>query len=131
MGIITAAVFASTYWNGVGFFKFDVIPFKAKEALKAVTKRQRHKFKRYGIIPLPVLEALWHMGLLPGEELPTNGMKLSSLIEFLRQGEYRDQQHRETAKWLYSEIINKEMYASGGKRRPKKHRIQIGIDLDS
>lgn len=119
MAIITDAVFASTHWNGLGFFKFDVVPLKVKTSLKAVTKRQRHKYKKHGIIPLPVLEALWFMGLLPGEKLPLHGMRLLELLKHLREGRYRDDRNMENAKWLYHEIVTNELIAFGSKRKIK------------
>lgn len=116
MSLLSNAILSSITRGGIGFFEYDTIPHDVKFALKAVTKRQRRKFKQYGIVPVPVLEAFWHLGLLPGKEAPQKGMKISSLSEYLKQGNFQNQASLDKGRWLYEKIIKDELIGPVTKR---------------
>ncbi len=103
---------------------------QVQEILKSVTKMQRRKFERYRLVPVPVLEAMWHLGWLPGDKVPEQGMKILVLTEYLRQGQYKNEQTKENGKWLYETIIKEEVI---GKRTVvKKEKFPtVNIKYDS
>lgn len=113
MSILSDAVFSSVEWNGRGMFNFDRIPFRVKMTLKSTTKRQIWKFRKKGIVPVPVLEALWLLEFMPGEEAPKEGMKISLLTEYLQQGLYQDEKNAANGHWLYEKIVKEEMIGRG------------------
>lgn len=87
--------------------------------LKTVTKMQRKKFERYGLVPVPVLEAMWHLGWLPGDKAPEQGMRILALTGYLRQGRYKSAQAAENGRWLYEKIMQEEVI---GKRPVVKRK---------
>jgi hypothetical protein len=134
--ILHDAVFSSTSWNGLGIFQFDKIPSKVKFVLKATTKRQRHKFKEFGIVPVPVLEAMWLLHWLPGDKAPTDGMRIKKLTEFLRKDGFSKKRHNkspqaaENGKWLWKTIVEEEF--KGRQTFVKKEKFPtVNIKHDS
>jgi hypothetical protein len=119
MSILSDAVFSSVEWNGRGMFNFDRIPFRVKMTLKSTTKRQMWKFRKKGIVPVTVLEALWFLGFLPGVEAPKEGMRVLVLTEYLRLGEYRNEMNFEKGQWLYKIILKEEVVGVAKIRRHK------------
>ncbi len=108
MSFLSTAVNSSVTWDGIGLFKYERLSHGVKSSLKSVTKRQRHKFKKYGVVPQPVLEALWSLGFLPEKEAPQQGMKISTLTAYLQQGNFQDQASLDKGRWLYEEIVKDE-----------------------
>ncbi len=109
MSLLSKMVFCSTSYRGRFFEDYSTLSKEVQEALKSVTKGQRRKFINYGVVPVPVLEALWHLGFFPGEEAPEHGMKILVLTEYLRQGPYKNEQAAENGSWLYKQIIKEEV----------------------
>lgn len=109
MSILSDAVFSSVEWNGRGMFTFDRIPFRVKMLLKSTTKRQAWKFRKRGIVPVPVLEALFLLGFMPGEEAPKESMNILALTEYLKCGSYRNKQTANQGNWLYHRIVIEEV----------------------
>lgn len=112
MSIISDAVLSSTQWNGRGIFNFDRIPFRVKMLLKSTTKRQVWKFRKKGIVPVSVLEALFILGFMPGEEAPKDSMTILALTEYLECGLYRNEQIAKNGNWLYHRIVIEEVIGS-------------------
>jgi len=113
MNLIEEAVFSSTTYWGIGFFDYREISHKVKMSIKEVGKRHRQKYKQKGIIPIPVLKAFWHLGCLPGEDMPQQGMRVLVLVEYLKSGNYRDRASSEKGRWLYDSIIKDELCGPG------------------
>lgn len=99
---------------------------QVQEKLKSVTKMQRRKFERYGVVPVPVLEAIWHLGWLPGDKAPEQGMRILALTEYLRQGRYKSAQAAENGSWLYETIMREEVI---GKRPVVKKEKFPAVDI--
>lgn len=118
MSLLSRMVFCSTSYRGRLYEDYSELPRNVQEALKSVTKGQRHKFEMHGIVPVPVLKALLHLGFFPGEEVPRQGMKILALTECLRQGSYKNKQAAENGSWLYAQIMKEEVI--GGKPIVKK-----------
>lgn len=112
MSILSDAVFCSKEWNGRGIFSFDRIPFRVKMILKSTTKRQISKFRKKRIVPVPVLEALFLLGFMPGEEEPKDSMTILALTEYLECGLYRTEQTAKNGSWLYHRIVSEEIIGS-------------------
>jgi hypothetical protein len=104
MSLLKDAVFTSTSYHGRKRFKFNQMTEENKILIKSVTKRQRRKFKNFKIVPLPVLEVLWNMGFLPGDQPPAEGMKIPVLLEYLTNGNYKDSRHHSMGIWLRDKI---------------------------
>lgn len=109
LSLLSKMVFCSTSYRGRLYEDYSSLPKAVQGELKAVTKAQRHKFKKYGVVPLPVLTALWHLGYLPGKTAPVQGMKVLTLTEYLRSGRFLNQQAAEKGSWLYQQIIKEEV----------------------
>lgn len=122
MSFLSTAVNSSATWDGIGFFKYEWLSHGIKSSLKSVTKRQRQKFKKYGVVPQPVLEALWYLGFLPEKEAPQQGMKISSLLEYLEHGNFQNQAILDKGRWLYEKIVKDEFIGPDVKqyRRPPR-----------
>jgi hypothetical protein len=106
-------VFCSIHYKCRILDGFSSFPQKVQTLLRSVTKGQRRKFNKFGIVPLPVLEALWHMGFLPTDGAPERGMKVLILTEYLSQGKYRTEQAADRGQWLYTQIIKEEVIGCG------------------
>ena len=121
MSLLSKMVLCSTSYRGRLYEDYSELPQKVQEALKSVTKGQRHKFEKYGVVPVPVLVALWHLGFFSGEETPKHGMKILALTEYLRQGLYKNKQAAENGHWLYTQIMKEEVI--GRKQIIKKEKL--------
>lgn len=121
MSLLSQMVLCSTSCTGMLCENHDELPKKVKEALKSVTKRQRHKFVNDRVVPVPVLVALWYLGFFPGDEVPRKGMKILVLTEWLRQGLYKNEQAAENGHWLYTQIMKEEVI--GRKQIVKKEKF--------
>ena len=108
MSLLSKMVLCSMSYKGRLFDDFCSLPKEVTMSLKAVTKGQRHKFEKYGIVPLPVLRALWLMGFMPGKEPPINGMKIATLIDYLHNSRYETDQRAKNGQWLIDKIVAEE-----------------------
>jgi hypothetical protein len=93
--------------DGYDMFKFAQLSDENQQLLRSITRRQRKKFIDKKIVPIPVLEILWDLDFLPGNRPPREGMRVSALLEFLNNGEYRDEKNRALGV-LLRETIEKE-----------------------
>lgn len=119
MHILTDAVLSSVVPCGCGYFYFGNLDNQEVQMLQSITKRQRHKFKKYGIVPEQVLGIAYDFGLLPGETPPKGGIEVKRLLTWLRTGPYRDDENRELALWFCTKIIKEEWMALSS-RKPRK-----------
>jgi hypothetical protein len=93
--------------DGYNMFKSNQLSDDNKQLLSSITNRQRKKFLDKKIVPIPVLEILWDLDFLPGKRPPREGMRIKALLEFLKNGEYRDEKNRALGV-LLRETIEKE-----------------------
>jgi hypothetical protein len=108
MSILEDCVFSSTSYHGRGMFVFDRISDEQKLLLKTITKRQRRKFISHRLIPRQVLQILWDLDYLPGENGPDQGMRIPVLLKVLREGKYRDETNRARGILLHDKIDQEE-----------------------
>jgi hypothetical protein len=106
MGILTDAVYSSISSCGRGYFYFANLSDFEVGLLKSITKRQRHKFSKSGIIPEQVLTMAYDYGWLPGNISPKGGMKLNRLLQWLEAGPYHDELNKESALWFRNKIVD-------------------------
>jgi hypothetical protein len=66
-----------------------------------------NKCEKIDYIPNPTLQFFWNFGFLPIMESPTEGMRVSALLNLLSQGKYEDQRHHYKGVWLRDIIKNK------------------------
>ena len=118
MNIIEDGVFTKTSYFGRGVYRFDSISYDHKILLQSISKRQRAKYIRYGIVPQQLLVVLWENGYLPGVSRPTEGMRIAKLLDMLKEGKYLNKRHGDRGIWLYEQIVQDELMPT--KRRLKR-----------
>ncbi len=121
MSILHDGVFSSTTRNGLGMFEFNSLNIKQVTFLKAITKRQRSKFKKFGIIPLNLLHVLWDFGFIPVKVEPKSGMRIPVLLELLFKGPFKDLDQQQVCSWLYERIVQEELVPKKTKRGGKNN----------
>jgi hypothetical protein len=109
MSLLNSGVYSSISNNGYGDFQFGEISMSHEFLLKSISKRQRAKFQRYGIIPRQLLIVLWENQYLPGMHIPKCGMKIKKLLTFLSEGPYQTSDHLQRGQWLYERIVKEEL----------------------
>jgi hypothetical protein len=102
---LTHAVLASKTPCGYGDAYVGNLNSFEIQMVKSISKRQRRKYFKYGIVAEQVLRIAYECGCLPGITPPQGGMKLKRLIEWLGTGPYRDDENRELALWFRNKII--------------------------
>ena len=108
MSILEDGVFSSTSYHGRGMFRFNRISYEHKMLLKSITKKQRRKYRNHKLIPWQLLSVLWGLGYIPGEKRPIEGMRVRVFLEFLRNGQYRDEKNRALGVWLHDKVEQEE-----------------------
>jgi len=108
MSILEDGVNSSISYFGRGMFRFDRISDEQKLLLKTITKRQRRKFREKRLIPRQLLQVFWDLDYLPGENRPDEGMRIPVLLNFLREGKYRDETNRARGILLHDKIDQEE-----------------------
>jgi len=108
MSILKDGVFSSISYHGQGIFRFDRISYEHKKLLKSIKSRQRKKFENIGLVPRQLLQVLWDLGFLPSEKRPEEGMRISGLLKYLREGKYRDEKNRARGILLHDKIDQEE-----------------------
>ena len=124
MSLLSDGVYSSITLNGRGDFSFANLSKSHEGLLKSITKRQRAKFKRYGIVPRQLLIVLWENGFMPGDQTPRDGIKIQRLLDFLREGLYLDKNHYERGEWLYKKILGEELMLA---QFPRRKKIRKGL----
>jgi hypothetical protein len=109
MSLLSDGVNSGRFYNGRGDFQFGEISLSHEFLLKSISKRQRRKFRRYGIIPRQLLIVLWENGYLPGKHSPRTSIKIQKLLAFLGDGPYRDKKRAQQGQWLYEKIVKEEL----------------------
>jgi hypothetical protein len=109
MQIITDAVFACKHLNGLGIYRFKNINHQHHQLLKSIDARQRRRYVENDIIPLQILLVWRDMGYLPGQNEPVRSIKIKRLLNFLKNGPYRDRRHCLKGQWLYEMIVRTEL----------------------
>jgi len=121
MSLLNSGVYSSISNNGYGDFQFGEISMSHEFLLKSISKRQRAKFQRYGIIPRQLLVVLWENQYLPGKHTPQCGMKIKKLLNFLSEGSYRNLNHLQRGQWLYERIVKEELMPRLPARKKNGH----------
>jgi hypothetical protein len=122
MSLLSDGVYSSITFNGLGDFRFIDLLTYHQQLLKSISKRQRAKYARYGIVPHQVLRVLWDNGYLPGDDIPTSGMKVERLLDLLHDGSYQDKENFERAIWLYQKLVIEEVMPPYPRVRKKPER---------
>ena len=81
--------------NGKGFFEDD---YDAIVASRKMSKNARHKYRRYGLVPLEFLEYLKWKHIIPESldlNCAINGRSVNDLIEFLWNCPYENEVARD------------------------------------
>jgi hypothetical protein len=105
MGFLSDGVFSSISPCGRGYFSFANLSDYEVGLVQSITKRQRHKFRKYGLVPVQILVITYENGMLPGNAPPKDGMKVKRLLTLLGTGPYRDEGIKERALWFRDQII--------------------------
>lgn len=112
MPILEDGVRSSTSYHGRGMFRFDRIGYENKKLLKEIKKRKRNEFRSESrdkrLIPMQVLQVLWNLNFLPGKKRPEEGMRIRVFLEFLRNGQYRNEKNRALGIWLHDKVEREE-----------------------
>jgi len=118
MGFLADGVLSSISPCGRGYFSFTNLSDYEVALVKSITKRQRHKFCKYELVPEQILIFAYEDGLLPGNVSPKGGMKIKQLVVFLETGPYQNDDNKERALWFRDQII-KEWKPT---HRPRKNK---------
>jgi hypothetical protein len=127
MHILTDAVLSSIKPCGCGYWYFGNLTNFEANFLRTITQRQRHKFKKFGMVPEQFLKIAFDYGWLPGSAPPKGGMKVKRLLDLLDAGRYRDAENREMCLWFRGKIIEEWMASSS--RKPRKDRRYFYVKL--
>jgi len=92
--------------NGSGFFEGDP---EAWEIARRLSKNQKRKMERHGIVPAPFFEYLVRIGAIKQCDIPNKPMTIGDLLDLLRFYRYASEQARSTGESLYREIIKGEI----------------------
>lgn len=121
MGILKQAVCSGVH-KGYGDFEHENLSPRHVNILKGITKRERHKFKKFGFVPRKALKVFWELGYLPGEDKPKKGMIIEELLDFLDAGPYKEEKDAEKGHWFYEAIVKTELMP-----RPKTNPRHIFV----
>jgi len=101
-------VLGSLSCHGDGLFRFERFSQEHKNLLRSIKPRQRKKFENHGLVPPQVLQVLWDLDFLPGENRPQEGMRIPGLLKFLKEGRYRNEANRRRGTLLHDRIDQEE-----------------------
>ncbi len=122
MSLLSDGVYSSITLNGIGDFKYSELRKYHQKLIQSVTKRQRAKYARHGIIPCQILKVLWDNGYLPCNTYPASGMKIERLFDSLQEGCYSDQENHDRAMWLYDKLVHEELMPVVHRHRKKSEK---------
>ena len=108
MSMLKEGVLGSLSIYGDGLFRFERISQEQKNLLKSIKTRQRKKFENHGLVPRQVLQVLWDLDFLPGESQPQEGMRIPALLNFLKEGRYRNETNWKRGRLLHDRIDQEE-----------------------
>ena len=94
------------FGNGAGFFEGDL---EAWEAARRLSKNQRRKMERYGVVPRLFFEYLARIEVIKRTDIPKKPMTIGNLLDFLRFYPYSSEQARSMGEYLYREILKGEV----------------------
>jgi hypothetical protein len=94
------------FQKGSGFFEGDR---EAREVARRLSKNQKRKMERHGIVPAPLFEYLARIGAIKQCDIPNKPMTIGDLLNFLRFYRYASEQARSDGEYLYREIIKGEI----------------------
>ena len=92
--------------NGSGFFEGDP---EAWEVARRLSKNQRRKMERYGVVPRLFFEYLARIEVIKRTDIPKKPMTIGNLLDFLRFYPYASEQARSMGEYLYREILKGEV----------------------
>jgi hypothetical protein len=91
---------------GVGFFEGDTM---ACETAGGLSKNQKRKLERYGIVPTCFFQYLARANVIEEWDIPKKPMTIGNLLDFLRFYPYSNEQARSMGEYLYREILKGEV----------------------
>ena len=94
-----------------GFFKGDQ---EARESVRRLSKNQKRKMKRHGIVPAVSLikylfQYLARINVIKQSDIPNKPMSSGDLLDFLRFYRYANEGARSIGEYLYREILKSEV----------------------
>lgn len=92
--------------NGSGLFEGD--PEAWEEACR-LSKNQKRKMERHGIVPRHFLEYLGTIHVIKQTDIPNKPMTIGDLLDFLRFYPYGSEKASSHGEYLYREIIKGEI----------------------
>jgi len=94
------------FQKGEGFFEGD---WEAQEAASKISKHQRRKMKRYGVIPICFFQYLARINVIEECDVPKEAKTKGWLLNRLRFYRYTNEAARSMGEFLYREIIKGEI----------------------
>jgi hypothetical protein len=98
--------FFSHFLNVSGPFLGDSV---AWDEVRAMTRNQRQKLIRHGIIPVPVFRYLARTAIIAHSDLPACGMNVETFLHFLFSYRYRSEQARTFGRYVFEEVLKAEV----------------------
>ena len=108
MSMSNDGVLGSLSYRGDGLFRVERMSKEHKKLLRSIKPRQRKKLENHGLVPRQVLQVLWDLDFLPGENRPQEGMRIPELLGFLREGRYCNETNRRRGTLLHDRIHQEE-----------------------
>jgi len=122
MSLLSDGVYSSVTFNGIGDFKFSDLQKYHQQLIRSISKRQRAKYARHGIVPRQILTILWDNGYLPGDTSPGSGMKVERLFDLLHEGRYSGKDNYDRAMWLYDKLVIEELMPVTHRHKKKSEK---------
>jgi hypothetical protein len=94
------------FQKGKGFFEGDL---EAWEVARRLSKNQKRKMERHGIVPSCFFQYLVRANVIRECDVPKEAKTKGWLLDFLRFYRYASEQARSAGEYLYREIIKGEI----------------------
>lgn len=100
IGVIT------DFLSGIGLFEGDQ---QAWEIGRKISRNQRRRLERYGIVPRDFLEYLSKIGVIRKFDIPKRRLTIGNFLDFLRLYHYPTELAQSYGETLFREIIRGEV----------------------
>jgi len=94
------------FQKGKGFFEGD---WEAQEVVRKLSKNQKRKMKRHGIVPICFFQYLARINVIKECDIPKEPNTTGDLLHLLRFHHYASEGARSMGEYLYREIIKGEI----------------------
>lgn len=94
------------FQKGKGFFEGD---WEAWEVARRLSKNQKRKMERHGIVPTCFFQYLARINVIKECDVPKEAKTKGWLLDFLRSYRYASEQARSMGEYLYREILKSEV----------------------